>query len=137
MSGQAGGGAGGSGGSKPNPNPRIPPQAVIRSKLEHRRRISWIWAIPLVTLVIGGWLAWKTLNDRGPLITITFQTAGGLTVNQSHVRHKEVDMGVVMKIELAQDLKHVIVTVRMNKAAEPLLTDKAQFWVVRPRFFAG
>ena len=25
----------------------------------------------------------------------------------------------------------------MNKEAEPLLTDKARFWVVRPRFFAG
>ena len=25
----------------------------------------------------------------------------------------------------------------MNREAEPLLTDKAQFWVVRPRFFAG
>ncbi len=25
----------------------------------------------------------------------------------------------------------------MNQEAAPLLTDKAQFWVVRPRFFAG
>ena len=25
----------------------------------------------------------------------------------------------------------------MNKESQPLLTDKAQFWVVRPRFFAG
>jgi paraquat-inducible protein B len=115
----------------------MPPQAVVRSKLEHKRHLSWIWSIPLVTLVIGGWLAWKTLNDRGPLITVTFQTAEGLAVNQSHVRHKEVDMGMVTKIALAPDLKHVIVTVRMNKEAEPLLTDKAQFWVVKPRFFAG
>lgn len=119
------------------PGPGVPPQAVIRSRIEHKRRISWIWAIPLVTLLIGGWLAWKTLNDRGPLITITFQTAEGLTAGQSHVRHKEVDMGLVTKIELAPDLKHVVVTVRMNKEAEPLLTDKTQFWVVRPRFFAG
>lgn len=139
MSGQSGDGPN-SGDSPPPPraaNPRIPPQAVIRSKLDHKRRLSWIWSIPLVTLIIGGWLAWKTLSDRGPLITITFQTAEGLTANQSHVRHKEVDMGVVTKIELAKDLKHVVVTVRMNKEAEPLLTDRALFWVVRPRFFAG
>jgi paraquat-inducible protein B len=133
MSGQTGGSAG----NQANPGPRVPPQAVVHSKLEHRHRISWIWAIPLVTLVIGGWLAWKTLDDRGPLITVTFQTAEGLTVDQSHVRHKEVDMGVVTKIELTLNLKRVLVTVRMKKEAEPLLTEKAQFWVVRPRFFAG
>ena len=46
-------------------------------------------------------------------------------------------MGVVQKIALTKDLKGVEVTVRMNREAEPLLTDKAQFWVVRPRFFAG
>lgn len=123
-------------GNSPPQGP-APPQAVVRSHIDRKRRISWIWAIPLVTLIIGGWLAWKTLNERGPLITITFETAEGLQANQSHVRHKEVDMGTVQKVVLAPDLKHVIVTIRMNKEAEPLLTDKAQFWVVRPRFFAG
>ncbi len=46
-------------------------------------------------------------------------------------------MGVVQKIALSADLSRVVVTVRMNKEAAPLLTDKARFWVVRPRFFAG
>lgn len=114
-----------------------PPQAVIHGRLDRKWRISWIWAIPLVTLIIGGWLAWTTLNERGPLITITFETAEGLQAGQSHVRHKEVDMGTVTKIALAPDLKQVIVTVRMNKESEPLLTEGAKFWVVRPRFFAG
>ena len=46
-------------------------------------------------------------------------------------------MGVVQKVSLTPDLKRVQVTVRMNREAAPLLTDQAQFWVVRPRFFAG
>ena len=113
------------------------PSAVVRSKIDHKRRLPLIWAIPVVTVVIGAWLIWSTLSQRGPLITITFQTAEGLQANQSHVRHKDVDMGVVQKISLTPDLKQVQVTVRMNREAEPLLTDKAEFWVVRPRFFAG
>jgi paraquat-inducible protein B len=113
------------------------PTAVVRSKIDHRRRLSLIWAIPVVTVIIGGWLAWKTLSERGPVITITFETAEGLQADQSHVRHKDVDMGVVQKVALSGDLKRVKVTVRMNREAEPLLTDNAQFWVVRPRFFAG
>jgi paraquat-inducible protein B len=113
------------------------PTAVVRSGIVHKRRWSLIWAIPIVTVIIGGWLAWRTINNRGPLITITFETAEGLQANQSHVRHKDVDMGVVEKVALTSDLKRVQVTVRMNQEAGPLLTDKAQFWVVRPRFFAG
>jgi len=114
-----------------------PPSAVVRSAIDRKRRLSLIWAIPVVTLFIGAWLAWQTISERGPLITITFETAEGLQATQSHVRHKEVDMGVVEKIALSPDLRRVVVTVRMNKEAEPLLTDKARFWVVRPRFFAG
>jgi paraquat-inducible protein B len=114
-----------------------PPTAVVRSKIVHKRRLSLIWAIPVVTLIIGGWLTWRTLSERGPLITITFETAEGLQADQSHVRHKDVDMGVVQKVGLTPDLKRVQVTVRMNREAQPLLTDQAQFWVVRPRFFAG
>lgn len=114
-----------------------PPTAVVRSAVDKKRRLSLIWAIPAVTALVGGWLAWTTLSERGPLITITFETAEGLQANQSHVRHKDVDMGVVQKVALTPDLKRVQVTVRMNREAESLLTDKAQFWVVRPRFFAG
>jgi paraquat-inducible protein B len=113
------------------------PTAVVTSRIDHKRRLPLIWAIPVVTVIIGAWLAWSTISQRGPLITITFETAEGLQANQSHVRHKDVDMGVVQKVSLTHDLKRVEVTVRMNREAEPLLTDKAEFWVVRPRFFAG
>lgn len=113
------------------------PTAVVRSRVESRRRLSWIWAIPVVTMVVGAWLAYSTLAQRGPLITISFETAEGLVANQSHVRHKDVDMGVVTKVRLAPDMKRVEITVRMNREAEPLLTKGAEFWVVRPRFFAG
>ncbi|MEA2741343.1 MAG: paraquat-inducible protein, partial [Acetobacteraceae bacterium] len=122
-----------SGQTPPDPHPT----AVVRSRIEHRRRLSLIWAIPVVTAIIGAWLAWNTLSQRGPLVTITFETAEGLQANQSHVRHKDVDMGVVQKVSLSPDLNRVQVTVRMNSEAQPLLTDRAQFWVVRPRFFAG
>jgi paraquat-inducible protein B len=114
-----------------------PPTAVVRSRIDRKRRLSLIWAIPIVTALIGAWLAWSTLSERGPLITIQFQTAEGLTAGQSQVRHKDVVMGQVTRIVLSQDLQHVEVTVRMNREAEPLLTEKASFWVVKPRFFAG
>jgi paraquat-inducible protein B len=119
------------------PRPDAPPTAVVRSRVDRKRRLSLIWAIPIVTLLIGAWLAWRTISERGPEITITFETAEGLQAGQSQVRHKDVVMGQVTRIALSDDLQHVEVTVRMNHESAPLLNDRAQFWVVKPRFFAG
>ena len=105
--------------------------------LARRRRVSVIWIIPAITLLIALWLAWDTLSKRGPLITITFQSAEGLTAGQSQVRFKDIPLGTVQSITLAPDYTHVIVAARMNREAARLLTNKAQFWVVKPRLFAG
>jgi paraquat-inducible protein B len=112
------------------------PIAAVRARLGDWR-FSLIWIIPIVTAAIGAWLAWDTLSQRGPLVTISFRAAEGLQAGQSHVRYKAVDMGLVERVALTPDLQHVAVTVRMTREAEPLLTDHAQFWVVKPRFFAG
>ena len=51
------------------------PTAAVRSRVDRRRRISLIWAIPLVTALIALWLVWDTYAKRGPTITITFDGA--------------------------------------------------------------
>jgi paraquat-inducible protein B len=109
------------------------PTAAVRSRVDRRRRISLIWAIPVVTVLIAAWLVWDTYSKRGPIITITFDSAEGLQAGQSHVKHKDLDMGLVQSLALTRDLEHVLVTVQMNREAGPLLTDRTQFWVVRPR----
>jgi paraquat-inducible protein B len=113
------------------------PTAIVRTRAEQRRRISLIWAIPLITAFVAAWLAWDTLTKRGPEIAIRFDSAAGLQAGQSHIRMRDVDLGVVAKVALTPDNDHVVVTARMTREAWPLLTDKAQFWVVKPRFFAG
>jgi len=113
------------------------PQATVKTRVEKSRRISLIWGIPVVTLLIAAWLVWHTYSMRGPTVTVTFVSAEGLQPTQSHVKFRDVDMGVVKSIALADDYSHVIVTLEMKPAATRLLTDKARFWVVRPRLFAG
>jgi paraquat-inducible protein B len=113
------------------------PVAIVRTRAERRRRISLIWAIPLVTVLVAAWLAWDTLSKRGPEIAIRFDSASGLQAGQSRIRYRDVDLGVVEKVVLSPDRRDVIVTARMTREARPLLTEKALFWVVKPRFFAG
>jgi len=112
--------------------PELPTAGVRR-----RRRIPLVWIVPLLTGLIALWLAWDTFSKRGPTITITFETAAGLTAGQSQLKYKNVVMGTVSGIAIAPDLSDVIVTVETTREAEPLLTDKTIFWVVRPQLFAG
>jgi paraquat-inducible protein B len=113
------------------------PTAIVRTPGERRWRISLIWAIPIVTALVAAWLAWDTLSKRGPEITIRFDSASSLQASQSRIRNRDVELGVVRKIALSPDRRYVIVTARMSREAWPLLTDKSQFWIVKPRFFAG
>jgi paraquat-inducible protein B len=113
------------------------PQATVKTKVEQSRRVSLIWAIPAVTVLVGIYLLYDTFSKRGPTITVTFLGGEGLQVNQSHVKHRDVDMGSVKSIVLAPDYSHVIVTLAMKPEATAMLTKKARFWVVKPRLFAG
>ncbi len=114
-------------------SPSREPVAHVRP----RRRFSLIWLIPLAAAIIAGYLGWRTLSERGPLITITFQTGAGLTSGQTTVQHKAVTLGTVERVRLSPNFRDVLVSVRMNAGSADKLTDHAQFWVVRPRLTTG
>jgi paraquat-inducible protein B len=98
-----------------------------------RRVWSPIWLIPISAAGVALYVALHAFVTRGPLITITFKSADGLSASQTEVRHKAVKLGTVEDISLAKDLATVVVHVRMNASAKPILTNQARFWVVRPR----
>jgi len=112
---------------------RLVPQAATRRS----RRISIIWILPIVAVAIGAWLAWDTLSKEGPTIKISFDSGEGLQAGQSQLKYKDIVFGTIKSLALAPDRTHVIVTVATTRQAEPLLTEGTQFWVVKPRLFAG
>ncbi|HKF62139.1 MAG TPA: MlaD family protein [Dongiaceae bacterium] len=114
--------------------PGSDPVAHIRTRAHHGRRFSLVWLIPLVAAAIGAWLAYKTYSERGPDITISFETASGLAAGKTEIRHKNVKLGTVQTVELSPDLSKVIVTARMEKWTESQLRTTTRFWVVSPRF---
>lgn len=114
-----------------SPEPGAGP--VGQPKIRRNRRISMVWIIPIVTALIAAFLGWHTLSQQGPLITINFGDADGIEAGKTPVKYKNVQLGLVQSVVLSDDLKHVIVTARMNRDADHLLTSGAQFWVVRPR----
>lgn len=126
------------------PNPQLPPsdsapraEHLPSARVRRRAPISMVWLVPLVAAAVAIYVAIHAFLARGPLITLTFKTADGLVAHQTEVRHKAVKLGTVNEIALAEDMSHVIVKVRMEAQAKPLLTDHARFWVVRPRLSGG
>ena len=102
-----------------------------------RSKFSLIWLIPVVAFAIAAYLGVRALRSEGPEITITFNTGDGLVAGQTQVRHKAVQLGQVEGVRLSDDLKSVLVKVKMRRDAEPYLTENARFWVVRPRLSSG
>ncbi len=108
-------------------------QATIRE----RRRLSFIWFVPIVALLLGIWMVVHTFRSQGPLVRIVFSTAEGIEAGKTKIKMRSVEVGLVESAGLADDLESVIVEARLNKAATPLLREDTQFWVVRPRIGAG
>ena len=109
------------------------PKPVIKRK----RQFSIVWLIPLVAALIGAWLAYRTLAEKGPTITITFETAESLEAGKTKIKYKDVEIGQVDAITLSKDLSRVIVTASLVKQAEQFLTENTRFWVVRARVTAS
>ena len=104
--------------------------------VKKQRGIPLIWLIPIVAAVIGMSLAYKTISEKGPTITISFQTGEGLEEGKTKIKYKAVDIGVVKKIDFSPDLSSVIVTANLRKSVEPYCNEGTRFWVVRPEISA-
>lgn len=109
------------------------PEAIVAP----RSRVSLVWLIPIVALLIGGWLAYKAYSERGPEIRITFKTASGLQAGKTKVKFKDVDVGTVTSIMVDDDLQGIIVSAELVAGAGKYLTEKTRFWVARPRVTAS
>lgn len=119
------------------PEQSTPDDSLPEALVDDRRRVSLVWLIPLVALLTAAWLGYRTYQQQGPLVTISFQTAESLEAGKTRVRFKDVDVGVVEAIELTPDLSGVRVGARLNASVAGFLNDKTRFWVVRPRLSRG
>ena len=102
-----------------------------------RWRVQLVWLVPIIAVLIGGWLAAKALIDKGPTITISFATGEGLESGKTKIKFKNVDIGTVTSVVLSSDHRRVIARADLAKDASSLLVDDTRFWVVRPRISGG
>ncbi|CAD6551585.1 Intermembrane transport protein PqiB [Paraburkholderia kirstenboschensis] len=111
------------------------PEAVATPR--SRWRIQIIWLVPLIAVLIGGWLAVKAIVEQGPTVTISFETGEGIEAGKTKIKFKDVDIGVVKSVALSSDHRRVVATAELTREASPLLVDDTRFWMVRPRISGG
>ncbi|MGF6260190.1 paraquat-inducible protein B [Paraburkholderia youngii] len=98
---------------------------------------SLIWLVPLISALIGVALVVKSVAEKGPVVTVTFNNAEGIEAGKTKVKYKDVEIGVVQGVALSADLRHVIASIQLSKDAEKFATQGTRFWVVRPRVGAN
>ena len=93
---------------------------------------SLVWVIPILTALIGAWLVFHTLTEKGPLVTITFRTAEGIEIGKTRVKYKSLDIGIVEGVQFSPDFSRVEVRARLSREAAHFLKRDTRFWVVKP-----
>ena len=106
-------------------------------EISQGRKLSGIWFIPLLALVLGLYMVVHNWMTEGPEIQIAFKTASGLEQGKTKVKYRSVNMGIVEEVHLNDDFDGVIATVKLDRRALPLLREDTRFWVVTARVGVG
>ena len=109
------------------------PASPTEAKIKIKRRISPFWLLPIIALLIAGWLIWNSYEDRGTTITIDFMSADGIVPGRTPVRYQGVEVGTVQDIRLTDDLNRIEVKASIKSDMEDALRDDTQFWLVTPK----
>ncbi|PTQ67832.1 paraquat-inducible protein B [Pseudomonas sp. GV071] len=105
-----------------------------KAKIRPASNWSAIWVLPLIALLIGGWLAWRAYDQAGIDIQIIFATGDGIQAGKTEVIYKGMPVGKVKTLTLDDTgaRRGVIATVEMDKDVEKYLRTNTRFWLVKP-----
>ncbi|UTZ41319.1 MlaD family protein [Vibrio campbellii] len=100
--------------------------------VKRSKGISPLWLLPILTMVLAGWLVMKSINDAGQRVQIYFSDAAGLVAGRTTIRYQGLEVGMVRDINLSEDLGSIYVDADIYPEAAKLLNDKTRFWLVKP-----
>jgi len=95
---------------------------------------SAIWVLPIIALLIGGWLGWQAYQKAGIEIEILFASGDGIEPGKTQLIYKGMPIGKVKALGFPLDGKDrgVIATLEVDKEIEPFLRSETRFWLVKP-----
>lgn len=109
---------------------RAPAKPVIESLRGIPSRVSLVWLLPLAALLFAVFVLWRAYVDRGPLVEIMFESAGGVEAGETKIRRRDVVVGTVEAVRLSDDLNSVIIEARMDPQVSDYVDADTRFWIV-------
>jgi len=109
------------------------PQAKVKGITQW----SPIWIVPIAAVLIGIWMLINFYQQQGAMLLLIAEDAEGIVAGKTQIKNRSVDVGQVVSVELSDDLRQVLINVRMKPNVTPLLNAGSQFWVVKPQVGRG
>ncbi|OEF24096.1 MlaD family protein [Vibrio rumoiensis] len=101
--------------------------------IKKERRISPLWILPIIALCLAGWLGYQTYTNMGQRVQIHFSNAQGLVEGRTTIRYQGLEVGIVKKISLSDNLNDIYVSADIYPKATKLLSANTRFWLVKPQ----
>ncbi len=98
-----------------------------------KTRISAIWIIPVVALLVGIWMLYQYQLNKGQTIYISMPQAEGIVAGKTEIKVRSVKIGQIDHVRLSNSKDSVIARAQIDKNYDNLLTEDARIWVVKPR----
>jgi len=113
-------------------NKEVNQQTSYVPDVKRNKGISPLWILPILTVVLAGWLILKAVHDAGDRIQIYFSNAQGLVAGRTPVRYQGLEVGMVRDIKLSPELDSIYVDTDIYPDATRLLSENTRFWLVKP-----
>ncbi|KPZ54742.1 MULTISPECIES: intermembrane transport protein PqiB [Pseudoalteromonas] len=103
------------------------------ANVTNKPKISAIWIIPLIALLVGIWMLYQYQANVGPTIYIKMPHAEGIIAGKTEIKVRSVKIGQIDAIRLSDSQDSVIARAQIDRNYNELLTEDAKIWVVKPR----
>jgi len=92
--------------------------------------------MPLLALAVSAGVVWNNYASKGPLITIVFKSASGISAGTTEVRIRDLRVGIVEAVGFSDGMAAVEAQVRIDKTIARYVDSEAEFWLVEPKVTA-
>ncbi len=102
---------------------------------KRKSSILIVWLVPLLALVMTGWMLYKHFDEKGVDIIVKFDSAKGFTEGKTALNYKGIKIGLVKSIDVnPENLDEFFVTITIEKGPAKLVARQGtQFWKVEPK----
>lgn len=102
-----------------------------------KNKISSVWIVPIITILIALWLLISYLYEKGVEITLISQDASGIVAGKTMIKNRNVNIGMVSSVSLSPDFEQVIIKATIDRDMDNLIRDDSVFSLVQPRIGIG